>query len=73
MSGALRRSLVGCAVGALLFIGLGVYLNARIGAGALANPGPVAILAVIGGTVGGLVAPLFARGRGSEDRERTPR
>lgn len=66
MTDALRRSLVGFAAGALLFVGLGVYLNARIGAGAFAHPGPVAILAVIGGTVGGLVAPLFGRrdGRG---------
>lgn len=66
MTDALRRSLVGFAAGALLFVGLGVYLNAQIGAAPLAHPGPVAILAVIGGTVGGLVAPLF-RGRSRDD------
>lgn len=61
MKDALRRSLVGFVAGALLFVGLGIYLNRQIGAGVLAHSGPVAILAVIGGTVGGLVAPLFRR------------
>lgn len=56
-----RRSAVGAALGAGLFLLLGFYLNSAIGAGWLDHPGPQAVLAVIGGTVGGLVAPLFRR------------
>ncbi len=58
-----RITLTGFLAGATLFIGLGVYLNAEIGAPALSNFGPMAILAVIGGTIGGLLAPLFRRRR----------
>lgn len=59
---AARRSLIGFAVGASLFAVMGLALNREIGQPLWSNPGPVAILAVIGGTVGGLVAPLFRRG-----------
>ena len=59
----IRKSIGGFAVGAALFGAVGLWLNVRIGAPLLSNPGPVAILAVIGGTVGGLVAPLFHRRR----------
>lgn len=52
--------------GALLFALLGLYMNTAIGDPFLSNPGPVAMLAVIGGTVGGLVAPLFTRSSGGE-------
>lgn len=41
---------------------MGLALNREIGQSLWSNLGPVAILAVIGGTVGGLVAPLFRRG-----------
>lgn len=58
----IRRSLLGFGAGALLFGVVGLWLNVRIGAPLLSNPGPVAILAVIGGTVAGLIAPLANRG-----------
>lgn len=57
----IRRSLAGFAVGAAVFGGVGLWLNVRIGDPLFSNPGPVAILAVIGGTVAGLVAPMFRR------------
>lgn len=52
--------------GGVLFALLGLYMNTAIGDPLLSNPGPVAMLAVIGGTVGGLVAPLFTRSSGGE-------
>lgn len=55
----LRRTLIGAGTGAGAFLLLGIYLNVATGAGLLANPGPMAVLVVIGGTVGGLVGPLF--------------
>lgn len=58
----LRRTAIGFGVGAVAFGLLGMYLNVAIGAPPLSNPGPVSILAVIGGTIGGLVAPLVHRG-----------
>lgn len=61
-----RRSLIGFAIGAGVFAVMGVILNREIGQPLWANPGPVAILAVIGGTVGGLVAPLFRRRGGGK-------
>lgn len=57
----LKRSAIGFAAGALCFALLGMYLNVSIGAPALSNPGPVAILALIGGTIAGLIAPLIRR------------
>lgn len=56
----LGRTLVGFAVGGALFLALGLYLNVATGFGPADNPGPVAVLALIGATVGGLVAPMFS-------------
>lgn len=56
----LRATAVGAALGALAFALLGLYLNRAVGAALFSNAGPVAILALIGATVGGLVAPLVA-------------
>lgn len=57
----IKRSIVGLVVGAITFALVGLYLNREIGAPLLSNPGPVGTFAVIGGTVGGLIAPLFRR------------
>lgn len=65
----LGRTVAGVAIGGSLFLGLGLYLNVVTGFGPIDNPGPVAILALIGATVGGLVAPMFSslvRRRGEE-------
>lgn len=59
--GVLLRTVVGAAVGAGIFGVLGLYLNATIGAPLFSNPGPVAVLVVIGATIGALVGPLFRR------------
>lgn len=59
--GLARRTALGAATGAAAFLGLGLYLNAATGAAVLSNFGPLTMLAVIGATVGGLVAPLFGR------------
>lgn len=64
--GSMRRRLfrstaVGAGIGAATFLALGLYLNAANGAPILSNPGPVSFLAVVGGTIGGLVGPLFGR------------
>lgn len=67
----LGRTLAGLAVGGALFLGLGLYLNVATGFGPTDNPGPVAILTLIGATVGGLVAPMLVsavrRRRGEGD------
>lgn len=60
----LRRTLIGAGLGWVVFLGLGVYMNAAIGAPALSNWGPLLVFSVIGLTVGGLVAPLVHRVRG---------
>lgn len=64
-------TLAGLVVGGALFLGLGLYLNVVTGFAATDNPGPVAVLGLIGATVGGLVAPLLAslvrRWRGGGD------
>lgn len=56
-----RRTLSGAALGWAVFLGLGVYMNAAIGAPPLSNWGPLLLFSVIGLTVGGLVAPLVHR------------
>lgn len=56
----LRPTLVGLAVGGILFLGLGLYLNRVTGFATFEHPGPVGVLALIGATVGGLVGPLLA-------------
>ncbi len=53
------RSLGGFAVGAVLFGAMGFLLNVRIQAPIFANLQEVGVLAVIGGTVSGLVSPLI--------------
>lgn len=54
------RTLAGLLVGGAVFLGLGLYLNVATGFSATDNPGPVAVLGLIGATVGGLVAPLLS-------------
>ena len=61
MDRLLRSSVVGALVGGAFFFGLGVYMNRAIGAGALDHLGPLGFAAVVGATIGGLVAPLFRR------------
>lgn len=56
-----RRTVAGAAVGWVLFVLLGFYMNRAIGAPALSNWGPLLVFSVIGLTVGGLVAPLLHR------------
>lgn len=69
--GLLGRTAAGAGAGAFLFLLLGLYLNAASGQPLFSNFGPIGILAVIGGTVGGLVAPLTARRRDGRQREDT--
>jgi hypothetical protein len=56
-------SLRGFLLGGGIFALLGIYMNWQIGDPALSNPGPTLVLAIIGGTVAGLVGPMFRRGR----------
>lgn len=56
-----RRTLAGLAGGGLLFLALGLYLNAATGFGIAENLGPLMMLTVVGATVGGLVSPLAGR------------
>jgi len=56
----LRTTLTGFAIGAVAFALLGVYLNVSVGAPAINNLGPVGVFALIGGTIGGLLSPMFA-------------
>lgn len=60
MSRKLRHTLLGFSGGAVLFLGLGIYLNRATGFGAFEHPGPLAMLVLVGATVGGLVGPLLA-------------
>ena len=57
----LRSSFLGALIGGILFLGLGVYMNRAIGAGLFDHLGPLGFTAVIGATIGALVAPLFRR------------
>lgn len=68
MRSQLRRSAVGVVLGGIAFLGLGIYMNGVIGAPPFGHPGPLAFAAVVGATIGGLVAPLFAR-RSAPDEE----
>lgn len=56
-----RRTLTGVGGGGLLFLALGLYLNAATGFSLAENLGPLGMLTVVGATVGGLVAPLAGR------------
>lgn len=66
MSDLRRVTLLGAALGGGAFVAMGLYMNVATGAPPLSNLGPMAVFAVIGATVGGLVAPLFRR---SDDGE----
>lgn len=56
-----RRTLVGAAMGWVVFLLLAFYMNVAIGAPALSNWGPALLFSVIGLTVGALVTPLVHR------------
>lgn len=53
-----RRTVAGAVMGWIVFLILGFYMNASIGAPLLSNWGPLLLFSVIGLTVGGLIAPL---------------
>ncbi len=57
----IRRTIIGFLVGGAIFAILGMWMNTQMGAPWLSNPGPVGILAIIGGTTTGLVSPMFRR------------
>lgn len=62
-----RRTIIGFVFGAIVFGTLGMWMNTQIGASWFSNPGPVGILALIGGTTSGLVSPMFRRRRRPKD------
>lgn len=68
----LRSTLIGGGIGAAAFALLGLYLNVATGADPLSNPGPMAVLIVVGGTIGGLVGPLFGSRRLPSERSDRP-
>ncbi|WP_420634137.1 hypothetical protein [Candidatus Palauibacter sp.] len=57
----IRLTWIGFVVGASVFAVLGMWMNTQIGSPMFSNPGPVGILALIGGTTSGLVSPLLLR------------
>ena len=57
----LRLTWIGFVVGAVVFAALAMWMNTQIGSPMFSNPGPVGILALIGGTTSGLVSPLLLR------------
>ena len=57
----IRLTWLGFIVGAIVFAVLGMWMNTQIPAPMFSNPGPVGILALIGGTTSGLVSPLLLR------------
>ncbi len=67
----LRRTLAGAAVGGSLFGVMAVYRSLMAGGPLLEYAGPVAFMAVLGGTVGGLAGPLVGEAwtRWRRDRE----
>ena len=66
----IRLTWLGFIVGAAIFAVLGMWMNTQIGAPMFSNPGPVGILALIGGTTSGLVSPLLFRRAGGRCRRR---
>lgn len=69
----IRLTWLGFIGGAILFAALGLWMNIQIGAPMFSNPGPVGILALIGGTTSGLVSPLLFRRLGAARRRRRER
>ncbi|WP_423924520.1 hypothetical protein [Candidatus Palauibacter sp.] len=69
----IRLTWLGFVVGAIVFAVLGMWMNTQIGAPMFSNPGPVGILALIGGTTSGLVSPLLFRRAGARHRRRGDR
>lgn len=59
--GDLRRTAMGFALGAGLFVLAALYQNSVVAGGPFARLDPVLTMGLIGGTVGGLTAPLVAR------------
>lgn len=72
---SVRRSGIGAAVGAAVFGGVSVYRSLLAEGAFVDYLGPVGMMTVIGGTVGGLVGPLIAQawGRRRERRMARPR
>ncbi|WP_420439288.1 hypothetical protein [Candidatus Palauibacter sp.] len=67
----IRLTWIGFVVGAIVFAVLGMWMNTQIGAPMFSNPGPVGILALIGGTTSGLVSPLLLRRIDARRRRRS--
>lgn len=57
---SLKPTVIGAVAGAALFAAAGLYQSVSLGGGVFAHVEPVAFIAVIGGTVGGLAGPLVA-------------
>ena len=55
----LRWTLIGAALGAGLFGALSIYRSLASGGPAVQHLNPIAVMTVIGGTVGGLVGPML--------------
>jgi len=73
----IRLTWIGFVVGAVVFAALGIWMNTQISSPMFSNPGPVGILALIGGTTSALVSPLLlrrleARRRRRRGRDRDP-
>ena len=70
----LRWTLIGAAVGGGLFAALSVYRSLASGGFELHHLNPIAVMTVIGATVGGLIGPMvgMARARFRERREAKP-
>ena len=66
----IRLTGIGFVVGAIVFAVLGMWMNTQIPAPMFSNPGPVGILALIGGTTSGLVSPLLLRRLDARRRRR---
>ena len=69
----IRLTCLGFVVGAIVFAVLGMWMNTQIPAPMFSNPGPVGILALIGGTTSGLVSPLLFRRLDARRRRRRER
>ena len=54
----LRRTAIGFVTGAVLFVMASLYQNSVVAGGPFSRLDPVLTMGIIGGTVGGLAAPL---------------